>query len=49
MTYKDTNEPCKDCDEGTYVEYVDGIRCRSCGQTKPEPRPKSTARKKTNE
>lgn len=49
MTYIDTLEPCKDCSEGTYVDYDGVLRCRSCGQEKVEPRPKTTARKKTNE
>lgn len=29
--YDDTGRPCVNCDNGTYVEYLDGNRCRYCG------------------
>lgn len=49
LTYEDTYEACKDCGSGTYVIYHDGvIRCRYCGQIKPQPPKKAVAGKKTN-
>lgn len=47
--YVDTYEPCPDCNEGTFVDYPDNtIRCRNCGQTKPQPVKKAVAGRKTD-
>lgn len=47
--YIDTHEECTACHDGTYVDYPDNvIRCRNCGQTKPQPK-KAVAGRKTSE
>lgn len=45
--YDDTGKTCKDCEIGTYVEYLHGIACRYCGEL--QPKRTVTTRSKTNE
>jgi hypothetical protein len=45
--YDDTGKTCVDCNTGTYVEYLDGIKCRYCGE--PQKRRTVTTRGKKDE
>ncbi len=47
--YDDSGKRCVDCEHGTYVEYLDGFRCRYCGEPQKKRAITTAKGTKTNE